>query len=85
MKLTTARMAVYACMAAVILLALITAFIQTPVCFILLILALIAEMVFFFGFLRCTHCGSHLDRPGMRSDITHCPFCGKPLEEPENK
>ncbi len=80
MKLSTARTAVYACMAAVVVTGLITALVQTPVCFILLILALTAELVFFFGWIRCPHCGRHLDRTGMNSEITHCPFCGEPLD-----
>ena len=81
MKLNTARNAVYACMAAVVLFGIIAALVQTPICFVLLILALIAEFVFFFGFIRCPHCGRFLDRTGMRGDVTHCPFCGRELKD----
>ena len=37
-------------------------------------------MVLFFVYIRCPHCGRHLDRTGMRTDIRICPFCGKDLE-----
>ena len=81
MKLGTARTAVYISTTAAVVLAMIAALVRTPVCFVLMILALTAELVFFIGFIRCPHCGRHLDRVGMRGDVTHCPFCGKALED----
>ena len=79
MKLTTARKAIYACIAAVVLFAIPMVIVRKPVWFILVILALAAELIISFMYLRCPHCGRHLDRTGMRSDITHCPFCGREL------
>ena len=81
MKLSTARKAIYVCLAAVILFGIIGAFTLSKFWLILAGLALLIEFVLFYVFLRCPHCGKHLDRTGMRTDITHCPFCGKELGE----
>ena len=81
MKLKTARTVIYACIAAVIIMGIMAGITMHWIMFVLTGLVLLAELVIFFIFLRCPHCGRHLDRVGMRSDITHCPFCGKELGE----
>ena len=81
MKLKTARIAVYACMGAVVLTALLYAATRSNVFIILAFLSLIAEVAIFFLFVRCPHCGRFLDRTGLRSDAERCPFCGKPLND----
>lgn len=81
MKHKTARTIIYACMVAVILFGMLAGITMHWILFVLTGLALLAELIVFFIFLRCPHCGRHLDRVGMRSDITHCPFCGKELGE----
>ena len=84
MKLKTARTAAYCCIALVFVLGLILIFTQSKLVFALMMIGLAAELVIFFGFIRCPHCGAHLDRAGMNGGITFCPYCGKPLEEPED-
>ena len=86
MKLKTARKAGYICLAAVIVIALLAVAMPGPITFILLILAVAAECTVFGLFIRCPRCEKHLDRVGMRSDLAHCPFCGKDLlEDVENE
>lgn len=81
MKLSKARAVVWACMAAVVVFGFMAALSIHWVFFVLIGLALAAEITFFAAFIRCPHCGKHLDRTGMRSDITHCPFCGENIDE----
>ena len=84
MKLDTARTAVYVCLGAAVLLAFPAALTAKPLFLGLLVAAVAAEIIIFFVYIRCPHCGRHLDRTGMRDDIKICPFCGKPLE-PEDR
>ena len=81
MKLKTARTVIYACLAVAILFAMMAGITMYWTWFVLMGLALLGELIVFFAFLRCPHCGRFLDRIGMRSNITHCPFCGKELGE----
>ena len=81
MKLKTARATIYACIAAIFLFGMIAVITMHWSWIVLTGLALLVELIVFYFFLRCPHCGRHLDRVGMRSDITHCPFCGKELGE----
>ena len=85
MKLKTARIAIWSCMAAVVLFGLLLIVTQSKLMFALLMLALAGELILFFVFIRCPHCGRHLDRTGLYSSATHCPFCGKPLEDAPRK
>ena len=80
MKLSTARTAVYVCLGAAVLLAIPAALTAKPLFLGLMLAAVAAEIIIFFIYIRCPHCGRHLDRTGMRDDIKICPFCGKPLE-----
>ena len=79
MKLSTARIAVYGCMGATVLFGLI-AMSGSGLFMGLMLAAVTAEIIIFFVYIRCPHCGRHLDRTGMRDDIRICPFCGKELE-----
>ncbi|MBQ7064534.1 MAG: hypothetical protein IJM90_06575 [Firmicutes bacterium] len=81
MKLGTARIVVWCLMALVVFLGIIALVVQKPITYILMILALAAELIMFFGFIRCPHCGRHLDRAGMNAEIEFCPFCGESLKE----
>ena len=81
MKLGTARIVVWSMMAAAVLSGLIALFTQSPIAYILMGLALVAELIVFFTFIKCPHCGRHLDRAGMNSEIEYCPFCGKSLKD----
>jgi len=81
MKLSTARIVIWGCTAAVVLCGVIAMTKQSLVLFGLMGIALVAELVVFFGFIKCPHCGHHLDRAGMSSEIQFCPFCGQSLED----
>ncbi len=80
MKLGTARMVVWTTMAAVAVFGLIALVSQSPLAYVLMGLALAAELIVFFAFIKCPHCGRHLDRAGMNSGIEYCPFCGEFLK-----
>ena len=80
MKLQTARTTVYGCMGAAVFFALIYGATRSTIIVVLSLLALAAEMIVFFGFIRCPHCGEFLDRIGMKSEIKVCPFCGREIE-----
>ena len=84
MKLGTARILVWSLMAAVILTGLIALVTQSLIACALTALALIAEVIVFYVFLKCPHCGHHLDRSGMNPDIEYCPFCGRSLKDQQN-
>ena len=81
MKLRTARILVWSIMAAVVLFGIMALATQSPIAYILMGAALVAELIVFFVFIKCPHCGRHLDRAGMNSEIEYCPFCGKSLKE----
>ncbi|MBQ4425991.1 MAG: hypothetical protein IJM83_00105 [Firmicutes bacterium] len=81
MKLRTARIVVWSMMAAAVLSGLIALVSQSPVAYVLMGLALAAELIVFFTFIRCPHCSRHLDRAGMNSEIEYCPFCGESLKD----
>ena len=80
MKLGTARIVVWSMMAAVVLAGSIALASQSPLAYVLMGLALAAELIVFFFFIKCPHCGRHLDRAGMNSEIEYCPFCGESLK-----
>ena len=81
MKLGTARIVVWSITAAVVFLGLIAFVTQSPIAYVLMFLALAAELIVFFAFIKCPHCGRHLDRAGMNSEIEYCPFCGESLKD----
>ena len=81
MKLRTARRVVRSMMAATVLFGVIAVVSQSPVAYVLMGLALATELIVFFTFIRCPHCGRHLDRAGMNSEIEYCPFCGESLKD----
>ena len=81
MKLGTARITVWSLMAAAVLFGLTALLSQSPVAYVLTGLALAAELIVFYAFIKCPHCGRHLDRNGMNSEIEFCPFCGKSLKD----
>ncbi len=81
MKLSTARYVVWSSLAAVVLFGLIALMTESPVFYVLMVLAVVAEMVVFFGFIKCPHCGHRLDRVGMNPNTEFCPFCGKSLKD----
>ena len=81
MKLGTARIVVWSMMAATVMFGLIGIVSQSPAAYVLMGLALAAELIVFFSFLKCPHCGRHLDRTGMNSEIEYCPFCGEYLND----
>ena len=81
MKLGTARIVVWSLMAAVVLSGAIALASQSPLAYVLMGLALAAELIVFFVFIKCPHCGRHLDRAGMNSEIEYCPFCGESLKD----
>ena len=81
MKLRTARIVVWSTMAATVLFGLISLVSQSPVAYVLMGLALAAELIVFFAFIKCPHCGHHLDRAGMNSEIEYCPFCGESIKD----
>ena len=81
MKLGTARILVWSIMAAVVLFGIIALATQSPIAYILMGIALVAELIVFFVFIKCPHCGHHLDRAGMNSEIEYCPFCGRSLKD----
>ena len=81
MKLGTARVVVWSLMAAVVLFGLIALITQSPIAYVLMGLALAAELIVFFSFIKCPHCGRRLDRAGMNSEIEYCPFCGESLKD----
>ena len=83
MKLGTARILVWSIMAAVVLFGIIALATQSPIAYILMGAALVAELIVFFVFIKCPHCGRHLDRAGMNPEIEYCPFCGKSLKDQE--
>ena len=83
MKLRTARILVWSIMAAVVLFGIIALATQSPIAYILMGAALVAELIVFFVFIKCPHCGRHLDRAGMNPEIEYCPFCGKSLKDQE--
>ena len=83
MKLGTARILVWSIMAAVVLFGIIALATQSPIAYILMGAALVAELIVFFVFIKCPHCGRHLDRAGMNPEIEYCPFCGKSLKGQE--
>ena len=80
MKLSKARNIIWGIMAAVVMFGIMSLCTQSPIMYILMFLALVAELIVFCRFIRCPHCGHHLDRAGMNVDIEFCPFCGKELE-----
>lgn len=80
MKLGTARILVWSIMAAVVLFGIMALATQSPIAYILMGAALVAELIVFFVFIKCPHCGRHLDRAGMNPEIEYCPFCGKSLK-----
>ena len=81
MKLRTARVVVWSIMAAVVLFGIIALAAQSPIVYVLMVVALAAELIVFFTFIKCPHCGHRLDRAGMNSEIEYCPFCGKSLKD----
>ena len=83
MKLRTARIVVRSLMAAAVLFGVIAGVSQRPLAFVLMGLALAAELIVFFTFIKCPRCGHHLDRAGMNSEIEYCPFCGESLADRE--
>lgn len=83
MKLGTARILVWSIMAAVVLFGIMALATQSPIAYILMGAALVAELIVFFVFIKCPHCGRHLDRAGMNPEIEYCPFCGKSLKDQE--
>ncbi len=83
MKLRTARILVWSIMAAVVLFGIMALATQSPIAYILMGAALVAELIVFFVFIKCPHCGRHLDRAGMNPEIEYCPFCGKSLKDQE--
>ena len=83
MKLGTARILVWSIMAAVVLFGIMALATQSPIAYILMGAALVAELIVFFVFIKCPHCGRHLDRAGMNPEIEYCPFCGKSLKGQE--
>lgn len=83
MKLRTARILVWSIMAAVVLFGIMALATQSPIAYILMGAALVAELIVFFAFIKCPHCGRHLDRAGMNPEIEYCPFCGKSLKDQE--
>ncbi len=80
MKLGTARIVVWSLMAATVLFGVVAGVSLSPLAFVLMGLALAAELIVFFSFIKCPHCGRHLDRAGMNSGIEYCPFCGEFLK-----
>ena len=83
MKLRMARILVWSIMAAVVLFGIMALATQSPIAYILMGAALVAELIVFFAFIKCPHCGRHLDRAGMNPEIEYCPFCGKSLKDQE--
>ena len=81
MKLRTARILVWSIMAAVVLFGIMALATQSPIAYILMGAALVAELIVFFVFIKCPHCGRHLDRAGMNPEIEYCPFCGEYLKD----
>ncbi len=79
MKLSTARTAVYVCLGVAVLLAIPAALTAKPLFLGLMLAAVAAEIIIFFIYIRCPHCGRHLDITVMRDDTKLCPFCRKPL------
>ena len=80
MKLKTARKAIYACMGVALFCVMIYVISRRDLFIALALAAIIAELILFYLFIRCPHCGRFLDRSGMRFDAVHCPFCGKELD-----
>ena len=44
-----------------------------------LLIVVALNAIFSFKYVRCPHCGSHLDRVVF---INCCPYCGEDLDEP---
>ena len=81
MKLGNARIGVWISTGAVFLCAFLYMLTKSGWFILLTLTALVVELIIFFVFVRCPHCGRFLDRAGMNIDATHCPFCGKLLED----
>ena len=81
MKLKTARRVIWGILAVMILIGFIQLVTNDPIVFIPFGVAFIAELLVFFVFIKCPHCGHHLDRTGMKPDAEFCPFCGGSLKE----
>ena len=81
MKLGTARIVVWSLMAAAVLFGVVAGVSLSLLAFVLMGLALAAELIVFFVFIKCPRCGRHLDRVGMSSEIEYCPFCGESLKD----
>lgn len=81
MKLGTARTIVWSLLTAVVIFGIIALITQSAIFIVLTVLAGVAEMIVFFGFIKCPHCGRRLDRVGMKEDLKLCPFCGRSLKE----
>ncbi len=81
MKLRTARIVVWSMIGIVALFGLISLITKSAAAVVLTAVTAAAEMIVFFAFVKCPHCGRHLDRAGMKPDIAYCPFCGKPLND----
>ena len=83
MKLGTARITVWSLMAAAVLFGLTALLSQSPVAYVLTGLALAAELIVFYAFIKCPHCGSHaMKQVGRCKDyytlgLYECPVCDR--------
>ncbi len=81
MKLRTARIVVRSMIGIVAFFGLIALITKSSAAVVLMVVSAAAEMIVFFAFVKCPHCGRSLDRAGMKPDIAYCPFCGESLND----
>lgn len=81
MKLRTARIVVRSMIGIVALFGLIALITKSSVAVVQMAAAAAVEVIVFFAFVKCPHCGRRLDRAGMKPDIAYCPFCGEALKD----
>ena len=81
MKLMTGRIVVWSMIGIVALFGLIALITKSSVAVVLMAAAAAVEVIVFFAFIKCPHCGRRLDRAGMKPDIECCPFCGESLKD----
>lgn len=81
MKLRTGRIVVRSMIGIVALFGMIARITKSSAAVVLMAAAAAVEVIVFFAFIKCSHCGRRLDRAGMKPDIGYCPFCGESLND----
>ena len=81
MKLRTARIVVWSLIGMAALFGLTALIAKSSVAVVLMAVTAAIEVIIVFVFVKCPHCGRHLDRAGMKPDIEYCPFCGESLND----